>query len=211
MSSGLPTYLVLLRKLIEPGEAVRYSWWLAVALFMVVANFSYNYVFGYCYGVGSSCLLTSGSDAFASFSSVDYFPAEFTALDAEYLQRAKQAFAVSISIVVFVTLALTLILFTVFLRHRDQYRGPLVIEHGPANWMVHYPLSLFVVLLILAYTVPQSGCAFYKDCDGYDYYVGKIFFFMAMATISVVPPLFNSLLKFLCAGFSVSHKNRSDS
>jgi hypothetical protein len=210
MKPGLPTYLVLLRQLIEPGEAVRYSWWLSVALFIVVASFSYNYVFGYCYGFGRSCLLTSGSDVFASFSSVDYFPAEFTALDAEYVQRAKQAFAVSLSVVIVFTLALTLTLFAVFLQHRDQYRSPLVIEHGPANWMVHGPLLFFLAMVVSTYTVTQSGCAFYKDCDGYNYYVGEVFFFMALAIISVVPPLFNSLLKFLCAGFSMSHKNRSD-
>lgn len=210
MKQHLPVYLLALRRVVEPVDGVRYSLWLAVVFILLAVGLSANHVYGDCYGVGEICLLTPQSDAFSTFSAVAVAAPDFSALDAEYVRRTKQAFVLSLLIVMASTIALTTVLFVVFKFGQARLQTPLKIVHGPVNWMVHFPLMVFAALVVSTYAVPDSGCAVYKSCEGHRYYVGKIVFFMALAIFVVVPPLGNSLLKFLCANFVVPGITRSD-
>lgn len=194
-----------LQKLVEPVGAVWYSVWLGIVLFIPISLFFYNFVYGGCFGYGGICVLPANTELFTSYASVEFSPASFNQADTEYVVRAKQGYLFSLLFVAGIALATTVAVFLVFLVVAGEYKSQLVIEQGPLNWMVLLPLGLVVVLVFSTYNVPQSGCSVFRNCDGHSRYVAKILFFLALSNVFLVPPIFNSGLKFLCSQ-SLGHR-----
>lgn len=197
----MPNYLPWLRWLIESGWSHWVGTWLAAVLLLPIWAGWYNYIFVDCYGFAGTCFVEQSQLLFWDFSELGSVPETFGVLDRIYVQRAKQAYLLGLASAVGFSLlacAMVFLVFLVFLVDRKHFDQPLNIEFGPVKWMVIAPLLLVLAVTWSSYVSPENGCAVWRRCDDYRYFVTNSGFYLGVAVICVVPLVFMQLLKSLC-------------